>query len=93
MATAEQLRDLELIFDMTSHPGWKCLVKDLSDRVDAMKEGLINNESTSYQLGLAQGHVKVYRELIVLRDMLDGYLNQIKEDNGDTDQQVGVRLG
>lgn len=80
MATAEQIRDLELIFDMTSHPGWKCLVKDMSDRVEAVKEGLINNESTPYQIGLAQGHVKVYREISVLRDMLDQFLNQVKED-------------
>lgn len=78
--TNEQLRDLELMFDMTSHPGWKALVKDMTDRVDALKEGLVSNESTPYQIGLAQGHVKVYREIIALRDMLDNFLSQQKED-------------
>jgi hypothetical protein len=68
------------MFDMTSHPGWKALVKDMTDRVDALKEGLVSNESTPYQIGLAQGHVKVYREIIALRDMLDNFLSQQKED-------------
>jgi hypothetical protein len=76
MATAEQIRDLELIFDMTSHPGWKCLVKDMQERIDALKEGLVSNESSPYQLGLAQGHVKVYREIVALRDMLDHFLSE-----------------
>ena len=81
---SDKQKELELIFDMTSHPGWACLVDDLEQRVDALKEGMITNESTLYQVGLAQGHVKVYREIIALRKFLDQYLEQIKED----DEQV-----
>lgn len=79
--TNEQQRDVELIYDMTSHPGWKVLMKDLESRVDAMKEGLVTNESTPYQIGLAQGHVKVYREMIALRTMLEHFLSEQAIDN------------
>jgi hypothetical protein len=77
---SEQLKELELMFDMTSHPGWTALCEDLGRRVEALKEGMITNESTPYQIGLAQGHVKVYREIIALRKYLDQYLSQLKED-------------
>lgn len=77
----DKIRDLELIFDMTSHPGWKILVKDMQERVDALKEGLVSNESTPYQLGLAQGHVKVYREIVTLRDMIEHFLSEQALDN------------
>jgi hypothetical protein len=72
----DQKKELELIFDMTSHPGWKYLCDDLEKRVDALKEGMITNESTPYQIGLAQGHVKVYREIIALRRLLDHVLTE-----------------
>lgn len=84
----EQQKELELIFDMTSHPGWTHLCDDLGQRVDALKEGMITNESTPYQIGLAQGHVKVYRELMALRKFLDQYLSQLKED--DDEQAAAV---
>lgn len=77
----EKVRDLELIFDMTSHPGWKILTKDLLERVDALKEGMITNESTPYQIGLAQGHVKVYREMAALRDMIEHFLSERASDD------------
>lgn len=73
---SEKRKELELIYDMTSHPGWKVLMKDLEDRVEAMKEGLATNESTAYQIGLAQGHIKVYREIINLRPLLNHVLNE-----------------
>jgi hypothetical protein len=81
----DKQKELELIFDMTSHPGWKCLCEDLEARVDALKEGMITNESTPYQIGLAQGHVKVYREVIALRSFLDNYLSQKAEDDADVE--------
>lgn len=81
----EKQKELELIFDMTSHPGWKCLVEDLTARVDALKEGMIINESTPYQIGLAQGHVKVYREMGNLRGYLEAYLKQQQEDSEDVE--------
>jgi hypothetical protein len=83
MTPTEQVRDLELIFDMTSHPGWKVLMKDMQDRVDALKEGMISNESSPYQIGLAQGHVKVYREMIALRAMLEHFLSEKAIDDGE----------
>lgn len=72
----DKQKELELIFDMTSHPGWKYLCEDLEQRIDALKEGMITNESTPYQIGLAQGHVKVYREMASLRRLLDHVLTE-----------------
>lgn len=86
----DKQKELELIFDMTSHPGWKFLVEDLEARVDALKEGMITNESTPYQIGLAQGHVKVYRELSVLRKFLDNYLSQKAEDEIEDGEAAAV---
>lgn len=71
---------LEELFDMTNHPGWKLLMEDLNERVDALKEGLANNRADEYQLGLAQGHIKVYRELSNLRVMIEQLMKQQQED-------------
>lgn len=79
----EQKRNLEALYDLTSHPGWKVLSEDLKKRVDALKEGLATNESTVYQLGLAHGHIKVYREFISLRDLLEMIIKQQMEDEAD----------
>lgn len=76
----EQRQKLESMFDLTSHPGWKVLGEDLEKRVDALKEGLATREATIYQLGLAHGHIKVYRELISLRDLIEMILKQDQED-------------
>jgi len=75
---------LELLFDMTSHPGWLLLVEDLEARVEAMKEGLVRNESSPYQVGMAQGHVKVYREFIHLRTMIEQMREQMKDNETDS---------
>lgn len=82
---SEAQKELELMFDMTSHPGWTALCDDLGQRVEALKEGMINNESSPYQIGLAQGHVKVYREIMALRKFLDQYLDHQKEDQADVE--------
>ncbi len=71
---------LETLFDLTSHVGWKVLGEDLEKRVEALKEGLASNESTSYQLGLAHGHIKVYREMISLRSLVEMILKDMQED-------------
>ena len=76
----EQRGKLEALFDLTSHPGWKVLGEDLDQRVNALKEGLASNESTSYQLGLAHGHIKVYREFMNLRGLIEMVLKQEEED-------------
>jgi hypothetical protein len=66
---------------MTAHIGWRYLMEDLIKRQDAFKEGLINNEATPYQLGLVQGHVKVYRELNNLRAMIEMALKSQEEED------------
>ncbi len=73
-------KKLEELFDLTNHQGWRFLMEDLVDRVEAFKEGLTRNESSPYQLGLAQGHIKVYREFLNLRAMIELAVEQSKED-------------
>lgn len=72
-------KKLEELFDLTNHPGWIFLMEDMYDRVEAFKEGLTRNESTSYQIGLAQGHIKVYREFLNLRAMIELAIEQNKD--------------
>jgi hypothetical protein len=86
----DKQKELELIFDMTSHPGWKYLCEDLEQRVDALKEGMITNESTPYQIGLAQGHAKVYREIISLRRLLDHVLTEKEAQVAEDEQAASV---
>jgi hypothetical protein len=76
-------KKLESLFDMTSSPGWKILMEDLTDRVDNLKEAMTVNEASSYQIGLAQGHIKVYRELINLRNMIEIAMDQAREDQNE----------
>lgn len=76
----EQQKKLETLFDLTSHPGWSVLGKDLEDRVEALKEGLATNESSTYELGLVHGHIKVYRELINLRNLIEMVLKDQQDD-------------
>jgi hypothetical protein len=76
---------LEVLHEMTNVPGWKLLVEDLEARVDALKEGLVNNRSDEYQIGLAQGHIKVYREFINLRVMIDQLQKQYAEEAEDVE--------
>jgi hypothetical protein len=78
MMTDEQ--KLELMFDLTSHPGWKLLIEDLVGRDEALKESLTSQYINEYNLGLVQGTLKVYRELINLRQVLDKVLADYKED-------------
>jgi hypothetical protein len=82
MTDAEKL---EALHEMTNVPGWKLLVEDLEARVDALKEGLVNNRSDEYQIGLAQGHIKVYREFINLRVMIDQLQKQYAEEAEDVE--------
>lgn len=82
MASHEGMTDeqkLEELFEMTNHTGWKLLITDLEDRVDSLKEGLTSNRADEYQLGLAQGHIKVYRELINLRNWTEMVLKEQQE--------------
>jgi DUF438 domain-containing protein len=79
--TQEDIQKLEEIFDMTSHKGWKILMDDLKQRVDAFKEGLATKEASAYQQGLVQGHIKVYREMDNLRATIELALKQEEEDN------------
>lgn len=74
---------IEELFEMTAGKGWQILIADLADRVEAIKDGLSRGEATPYQLGLAQGHIKVYREFIELRRMIEVALQQHKEDLAD----------
>lgn len=71
---------LEELFEMTNHKGWKLLMEDLTDRVEALKEGLVHNRADEYQVGLAQGHVKVYREMINLRVMIEQLQKQYADE-------------
>jgi hypothetical protein len=80
----DQIQKLETLFDLTSHPGWKILVEDMEDRVDAIKESLTQGEVSAYDLGLAQAHVKVFREIITLRNMVEIAIKQSIEDATDS---------
>lgn len=81
---SEEIKKLETLFDLTSHPGWSVLVSDMEDRIEAIKESLTRGEVSAYDLGLAQAHVKVYREIISLRDMIDAAIKQMQEDEADS---------
>jgi hypothetical protein len=87
MSTQEQITKLETLFDMTSHTGWGLLIEDLEERVNAIKEGMLNGELSTYDVGLAQAHVKVFREFINLRKMIDMALRQQQED---ADEAVAI---
>jgi hypothetical protein len=76
-------KKLEELFDLTNHPGWKLLISDLEERLDVMRDSLTRYEVTPYELGVAQGHIKVYRELKELRRMVELALQQHKEDKLD----------
>ena len=82
---SEETKKLETLFDLTSHPGWAILTSDMEDRIEAIKESLTRGEVSAYDLGLAQAHVKVYREVIYLRDMMDAALKQLQEDQNEAD--------
>jgi hypothetical protein len=75
-----EVRKLEELFDLTSHPGWKYMIEDMVERIDVMKETLTRNEVTPYELGVIQGHIKVYRELEALRRMIEVAMKQAAED-------------
>jgi hypothetical protein len=78
--TDAELKGLEEMFDMTAHKGWSILMEDMDRRVDALKEGLATKEATVYQIGLVQGHIKVYRELKNLRSMIEMALKEYEEE-------------
>jgi hypothetical protein len=63
------------------------LIEDLEERVNAIKEGMLNGELSTYDVGLAQAHVKVFREFINLRKMIDMALRQQQED---ADEAVAI---
>jgi hypothetical protein len=69
---------------MTAHPGWAILTEDLQERVDNIKESMLHGELSVYDVGLAQAHVKVYREIINLRLMVEQALKQAQEDEADS---------
>jgi hypothetical protein len=73
-------KKLEEIFDLTNHPGWKHMIDDITEREDVLTQVLTRNEVTPYELGIAQGHIKVYRELKALRKMIELAMDQAKED-------------
>lgn len=68
------------MFDMTAHKGWLVLLEDLERRVESLKEGLATKEATVYQIGLVQGHIKVYREFKNLRAMIELALKENEEN-------------
>jgi hypothetical protein len=80
----ETIKKLETLFDLTAHPGWKFLTDDLQERIDAIKEGLTHNEVTPYDLGQAQAHVKVFREFLGLRTLVEHAIRQAQEDEADS---------
>jgi hypothetical protein len=80
----DQIQKLETLFDLTSHPGWKILTEDMEDRIDAIKESLTQGEVSAYDLGLAQAHVKVFREITTLRNMVEIAIKQSIEDATDS---------
>jgi len=82
----ESTKKLEALFDLTSHPGWQYLIDDMEERVDAIKESLTQGEVPAYELGLAQAHVKVYREIINLRTMIELAIKQSQEDTDQGDR-------
>lgn len=75
-----QVKKLEQLFDLTSHPGWIMLCEDMQERIEATKEGMTRAEVTAYQQGLANGHIKVYRELIALRRIIEISREQAKDE-------------
>jgi hypothetical protein len=83
--TDEDIKKLEEMFDMTAHKGWAVLMEDLDKRIDAFKEGLATKEATPYQLGLVQGHIKVYRELQHLRQMIEMATKADEEERHDVE--------
>lgn len=74
-------KKLETLFDLTNHAGWKLLTSDMQDRIEATKDGISRAEVTAYQQGLANGHIKVYREMIGLRHYIELAREQSSEDD------------
>jgi hypothetical protein len=81
--TAEQelsVQKLETLFDLTSHKGWIELHKDLSEKMDFIKDQLCIRELSAYELGKAHGYLDLSRELQNLRAFAEYTLAQVKEN-------------
>ncbi len=70
--TNEQRSALELVFDMTTHPGWKYIVKECEEKIEAFKASLISPRSiTEHELGLIHGKAQAYSEFVNMRNAID----------------------
>lgn len=60
--------------DMFATPGWKRIVDDLQETVDSMDT--VDSLDSLLDLGVRQGKIQAYRELITL----EAHLNLMEED-------------
>lgn len=83
--TNEQRRTLELVFDLTAHPGWKVILSECEEKLASFKEALISPGKTDlYDLGLIRGKASAYSELLNMRNAVETVLN-VDEANEQAD--------
>jgi predicted DNA-binding protein len=78
--TTEDTRRLEAIQSTVASDGWKYLVEDIEQKIEAMKEEFLNPNVSLEALRFGQGRIQVYKEFLSLKQVVDAVLDQAKEE-------------
>ena len=76
----EQLkRELDLLLDLTAHPGWKVLMDETEQRLEGFRASSPFNMKNLEELYFARGVTATLMELMATRDKVLAALNQGEE--------------
>ena len=76
----EQLkRELDLLLDLTAHPGWKVLMDETEQKLNGFRASAPFNMKNLEELYFARGVTATLMELMATRDKVLAALNQGEE--------------